>query len=285
MFSITPSDEGRPITDFTHQLAYDDLEKDARSVLRDLAPQEREAESKAGRWYLMRLRPYRTLDDKIDGVVVTFVDVTDRRRTEQRLRHLTAELDHRVKNILTRVAVMIDRSYERTETVDELANTLKRRINSMAETHALLSRTQWQGANLREICRGELGLYQQGENISVSAPDVMLNAHAAQAFSMVLHELTTNAVKYGALSKPGGRVSLKFDVERKDGADETLRMRWAESGGPSASEPRRRGYGLQTIEELLPFELDAQARVEFKSSGLEAEFETPAASALAAGDM
>jgi len=86
LFSITPADEGRPISDFAHRLAYDDLIKDARAVLTDLAPLRREVQSRSGRWYEMRLRPYRTLDDKIDGVVITFLDVTDRRGVEQALR-------------------------------------------------------------------------------------------------------------------------------------------------------------------------------------------------------
>ena len=86
LFSIKPSDEGRPITDFAHQLEYGDLIKDARAVITDLAPVRREIRSRAGRWFEVRLRPYRTVDDKIDGVVVTFVDVTERRQTEEALR-------------------------------------------------------------------------------------------------------------------------------------------------------------------------------------------------------
>src|SRR5262245_39926330 len=85
LFSVTPTDEGRPITDFAHQLEYDDLMKDVRTVLSDLAPIRREVKSRAGKWYDMRLRPYRTVDDKIDGVVITFVDFSDRRQVEDAL--------------------------------------------------------------------------------------------------------------------------------------------------------------------------------------------------------
>src|SRR5262245_18072102 len=86
LFSITPADEGRPITDFAHQLQYQDLTRDARAVLTDLTPVRREVHSHADRWYDVRMRPYRTVDDKIDGVVITFVDVTDRRAVEEALR-------------------------------------------------------------------------------------------------------------------------------------------------------------------------------------------------------
>jgi two-component system CheB/CheR fusion protein len=92
LFSITPSDEGRPITDFANQLSYDDLIKDARAVLADLAPIRREVKSRSGKWYDVRLRPYRTVEDKIDGVVITFVDVSDRRQVEEALRVSEREL-------------------------------------------------------------------------------------------------------------------------------------------------------------------------------------------------
>jgi two-component system, chemotaxis family, CheB/CheR fusion protein len=92
LFSVTPTDEGRPITDFAHQLEYDDLIKDARAVLSDLAPIRRELKSRNGKWYDMRLRPYRTVDDKIDGVVITFVDVSDRRQVEDALRESERKL-------------------------------------------------------------------------------------------------------------------------------------------------------------------------------------------------
>ncbi|HSC12676.1 MAG TPA: PAS domain-containing protein, partial [Rhodanobacteraceae bacterium] len=86
LFSITPNDEGRPITDFAHKLEYDDLIKDARTVLADLTPARREIRSRTGQWYDLRIRPYRTVDNKIDGVVITFVDITERRQVEEALR-------------------------------------------------------------------------------------------------------------------------------------------------------------------------------------------------------
>jgi two-component system CheB/CheR fusion protein len=98
LFSITTSDEGRPITDFSHQLEYNDLIKDARTVLGNLTPLRREVRSRKGRWYELRMRPYRTVDDKIDGVVITFVDVTDRKSMEDRLKLLLDETAKRTRN-------------------------------------------------------------------------------------------------------------------------------------------------------------------------------------------
>jgi two-component system CheB/CheR fusion protein len=92
LFSITPTDEGRPITDFAHQLEYDELIKDARAVLADLAPIRREVKSRTGKWYDVRMRPYRTVEDKIDGVVITFVDISDHRLVEEQLRESERQL-------------------------------------------------------------------------------------------------------------------------------------------------------------------------------------------------
>src|SRR5437764_10862899 len=97
LFSITSTDEGRPITDFAHQLEYDDLVKDARTVLSELAPIRREVKSRTGKWYDLRLRPYRTVDEKIDGVIITFLDVTDRRETQDALHESQREVK-RLKN-------------------------------------------------------------------------------------------------------------------------------------------------------------------------------------------
>jgi two-component system CheB/CheR fusion protein len=275
LFNITPTDEGRPITDFTHRLNYEGLAEDALTVLKHLAPLEREAESKTGNWYLMRLRPYRTIEDKIDGVVVTFVDVTERRSSEQRLRLLTAELDHRVKNILARVSVLVDRSEENAKSATDLASTLRRRIQSMADTHALLSRSQWSGASLKKLCAKELEPYVPGASALVSGDDVILSPAAAQAYSMVIHELTTNATKYGALSKTGGRVAVEIST-RSAGDGVHVVLLWREMGGPAVTRPARRGFGLSIIEESLAYELSAKVSIDFPATGLVVRIDAPA---------
>src|SRR5262245_21259714 len=106
LFSVTPADEGRPITDFSHQLEYTDLIKDARTVLADLAQIRREVRSDADRWFEVCLRRYCSVDGRIDGVVITLADITERKRVEQYQQLLVAELDHRVKNVLAEVAVV-----------------------------------------------------------------------------------------------------------------------------------------------------------------------------------
>lgn len=272
LFRVTTSDEGRPIKDFTHKLRYAELEADARAVLKDLAPIEREVESEEGRWFLTRLRPYRTVDDRIDGVVLTFVDVTERKTTEHRLRTLTAELDHRVKNVLARVLALGQLSQARAGNDSPIA-VLAGRIRSMAQAHALLSQTQWSGSRLDEIIALELEPYQASGNISISGPPVALNPEATQALTMVLHELTTNAAKYGALSVPEGRVNVRFWTQPEP--TPTLFVQWRESGGPKVVPPKQTSYGASIICNSLAHEFDAKAELSFKDSGVVCDISVP----------
>jgi two-component system CheB/CheR fusion protein len=270
LFSVTPSDEGRPITDFTHRLKYTSLEADARAVLKDLAPIEREVESEPGRWFLMRLRPYRTLDDRIDGVVATFVDVTERKLSEQRLQTLTAELDHRVKNVLARVLALARITRAGGRPAERSLEVFEKRIQSMAQTHELLSHGKWSGARLERICEVELAPYRTGDNISISGPSIMLNPDGAQAVTLVLHELTTNAAKHGALTTPKGKVSIAISS-----SGDTLSLLWQESGGPKVSPPAQLSYGANVIKNLVKHELGGNAELEFNAAGVRCRIKLP----------
>lgn len=270
LFSVTPSDEGRSITDFTHRLSYAELEADARAVLKDLAPREREVESEQGRWFLTRLRPYRTLDDRIDGVVVTFVDVTERRASERRLQALSDELDHRVKNVLSRVLALLQIWKTGSATPADALTALESRIRIMARTHALLSQAKWGGVGLEEIVAGELDPYKNLGNVSISGASVQLNPEAAQTITMVVHELATNAAKYGALAAPNGKVQVTITT-----ADNALKMIWQESGGPPVSAPAHASYGLNIIQTAVVREFGGAVDLGFEPAGLRCEISAP----------
>ncbi len=181
-------------------------------------------------------------------------DITERKRAEERQDMLIAEFDHRVKNILARVAVVAMYTREGSRSMDEFIQTLDGRIQSMATAHSLLSQSRWNGAGLTELVRHQLAPYATAANMSVSGPDVMLTAAATQAVAMVLHELVTNAAKYGALSSPNGRVSVRWDPAA-DGSGATLTIAWQETGGPSISPSLQSGYGTSLIRDLIPHEL------------------------------
>jgi PAS domain S-box-containing protein len=138
-------------------------------------------------------------------------DITRRKRNEEHRQRLVAELDHRVKNILARVAVVALSTSQRSNSMQEFVKALDGRIRSMADAHDLLSRSRWQGANLADLVRLQLAPYTSNTNTTIAGPDITLTAETTQALAMVLQELVTNALKYGALSNPDGRLSVNWN--------------------------------------------------------------------------
>src|SRR5262249_12731804 len=163
LFNVATGDEGRPIGDFTHRLEYAELAADAKRVLANLTSVERTIRSQPGRWYLMRMRPYRTLDDKIEGVVVTFVDVTERQEAEakweNRQKCLLGELSHRMKNLLGVVQSIVAQSLRAGGTSQEVQDSVSSRLLALSKTHDLLVGHEWSGADLRAIAREQLAAY------------------------------------------------------------------------------------------------------------------------------
>jgi PAS domain S-box-containing protein len=192
-------------------------------------------------------------------------DITERKRAEERQDMLIAEFDHRVKNILARVAVVAMYTRQGSRSMDEFIQTLDGRIQSMATAHSLLSQSRWNGAGLTDLVRHQLAPYATDANTTVSGPDVMLTAAATQAVAMVLHELVTNAAKYGALSSPAGRVSVQWD--RVDGATK-LSLAWRETGGPPLPASAQSGYGTSLIRDLIPHELGGTVDLEMAPEGV-----------------
>jgi two-component sensor histidine kinase len=183
------------------------------------------------------------------------LDITERKRAEERQNVLMAELDHRVKNVLARVAVVAMSTRQGSSSMDEFVRTLDGRIQSMATAHSLLSQSRWHGVNLPDLVRNQLAPYATDANMTISGADVTLSAAATQAVAMVLHELVTNAAKYGALSTPAGRVSVSWDSQPNDNAAASLIIVWQETGGPPIASPVPLGYGTSLIRGLIPHEL------------------------------
>jgi two-component system CheB/CheR fusion protein len=280
LFSITQTDEGRPITDFAHQLEYDDLVKDAHAVLADLAPVRREIRSRKGRWYEMRLRPYRTIDDKIDGVVITFFDISERHKVEQALREgearqrlLLSELTHRVRNILAVIQAIARHTLSADQQNKALIDRFEGRLSALANTHTLLVQSDWTGADLAELARQELAAYkpQRPDRLRIEGEPVLLSADMATPFGLVLHELATNAAKHGALSNRKGNVAVTWGLSRRNNVT-TLRFEWKESGGPAMREPASPGFGSTLIESAIP---GGQVKREFRGDGLLYVIEVP----------
>jgi two-component sensor histidine kinase/PAS domain-containing protein len=183
------------------------------------------------------------------------LDITERKRAEERQSALIAELDHRVKNVLASVAVVASATRQGSSSMDQYVRTLDGRIQSMASAHSLLSQSRWRGVGLADLVRNQLAPYATGTNTTINGDNVTLSVAATQAVAMVLHELATNAAKYGALSAPGGRVSVRWSGQSNEIAAAGLNIVWQESGGPPIAAPIRSGYGTSLIRELIPHEL------------------------------
>jgi PAS domain S-box-containing protein len=207
------------------------------------------------RWIEARAFVSYDRDGCAERVVGINIDVTERKRAEEQKSLLVAELDHRVKNVLANVAVVAKRTSERSGSTDDFIDALEHRLQSMGEAHALLSRSRWQSVSLADLIARELGPYASAGNMVVEGPYVGLTAAATQAMAMVLHELATNAAKYGALSTPQGRVSVRWDVRQSGVMPSALRLEWHEAGGVAVTVPAQTGYGTSVIRNLVPYEL------------------------------
>lgn len=391
IFNVREGDEGRPISDIVTHLSRDGLGQDVRTVLRTLVPSEREVTVvEGGMSYLMQIRPYRDLNKVIDGAVITFIDLSERKRHEQARSRLAAivesshdaiishdldglvtswndgaahlfdiqagaavgrampsllkealpwewlriramlqageqlptfecagtsrtgrtietsvtispvregggsicgisvvardiserktaerkatlllgELDHRVKNILAIVSAVISQTLKTTTTPEAFAIEVGGRVQAIAKAHSLLTQSGLGEVSLHVILRTELAPYDRGEgNLVISGPDVALTPKAALALAMALHELASNAAKYGALSTVSGRLTIRWTATG-DGGGRTLTLAWTETGGPAVSPPTRRGFGTTLIERSLTHEIDAEVTREFLVDGL-----------------
>ena len=206
-------------------------------------------------------------------VGVTF-DITERKRGEEHLRTLNAELDHRVKNVLATVSAIITQTPKSGISLADFVAGFDGRIKSLARTHELLSHNHWHDVSLAEVVRREIAPYAAG-NATILGPGVTLKAAAAQAVASVLHELATNAAKHGAFSGSSGRLFVGW-CWLDNGSHGRLAIQWQESGGPAVSIPSQTGFGISVIRELIPFELGGIVDLTFASDGLQCRLEIPA---------
>jgi two-component sensor histidine kinase len=196
------------------------------------------------------------------------------KRSEQYQRLLIAELDHRVKNVLAQVAGVASSTREGSRSLDSFLLSLGGRIQSMAAVHTLLSETSWQSVGLDALVRRELAPYTTGTNVKISGTDVMLAASETQALAKVLHELATNAAKYGALSIPRGEVSVSWD-RKPNGQEATLILEWRELAGPPVASKVPSSYGTDLIRNLIPHELGGRVDLVFAKEGVNCLIEFP----------
>jgi PAS domain S-box-containing protein len=207
-------------------------------------------------------------------VVGVSIDVTERKRAEEHQRILVAELDHRVKNALATVSSVISHTAVGSRSVANFVAALDGRIRSMATTQELLSSGRWQGISLTELIWHELAPYATRHNNQISGPEVVLRPEAGQAMAMVLHELATNAAKYGALATNEGSVSIRWDL-RLNGHPLRLVLEWQEIGGPPVVATGKPSYGTNTICDLIPYEFGGTVDLVLAPDGVRCHLELP----------
>jgi two-component system, chemotaxis family, CheB/CheR fusion protein len=272
LFNLIPGDQGRPLTDLVSRVAYPDLENDIRAVFGGEMI-ERAVSLVGGKGhFLARILPYRTTGNMIDGVLLTFVDITGVVAAEDQLKVLAAELSHRVKNTLAVVSSIA----ERTLPDGQLKTDLIGRFHSLGHTHDVLSEAGWTEAGLRDLIMAELAPHVAGSspNTTVNGPPVMLKPQAALFLALVIHELSTNAAKYGSLSVADGSVEVAWGIT--DGGPQRLELSWTERGGPRIDDLPSRGFGSELIERGIRFELEGEAKLDTSTGALHCTIVIPA---------
>ncbi len=272
LLGIGPGGEGRPVADLARNLDYPELASDAQAVLNEAQIVEREIGAN-GSWYLTRLYPYRTMDGSMEGVVCTFVDIASRIKSEEalkaseaRLRLLLSELSHRVKNTLAVVQSMARQSFRGNVSRKQGLEAFSNRLRALAEAHNALASGEWRRADLRELAERQLRAYVKagGETVVMEGPAVSIPPDIANPLALVLHELATNALKYGALSLPAGVLRLEWDFAQ-GAAGRVLQLTWRESGGPAVMPPSKEGFGSWLIQFGLP---EAEVSLTYAEDGV-----------------
>jgi len=218
------------------------------------------------------------------GSIVTLTDMTERKRAEEQQITMVAELNHRVKNILAIVQSVAAQTMRSSSTLENFADAFTGRLRALAVAHDILTETRWIGVGLNELLAAVLAPYRTPEDprISTIGPAILLPARAVVPLSMVLHELTTNAVKYGALSTRRGRIGITWQVSGD--TEKSVELLWREQGGPAVKAAAAGGFGTTLIDHLIRHDLDGSTQVDFDPGGVRWTLAFPVRGPAAAGD-
>src|SRR5215467_8293721 len=220
----------------------------------------------------LTVSPLRDRSGKVVGASKVGRDISERKRAEKLQRVLTDELSHRVKNTLATVHAIASQSLARSKSPADFVSGFSGRLQALANAHTLLTRTQMQGADVMTLVNEQVVIGAAGDRISCSGPLLMLDSQASAHLALVLHELATNARKYGALSVPGGRLSVTWEMRTNGGC--SLFLSWKESDGPEVSAPRAHGFGRALIEETVR-SYGGHVSVHYHRDGLTCEIDLP----------
>jgi PAS domain S-box-containing protein len=218
----------------------------------------------------LTISPIKNAQGTIIGASKIARDITQRKRAEAQIAMLAREAEHRVKNVLATVQATVHLT--QADTPEQLKEAIEGRIQALANVHALFVKSRWTGAELRSLVEQEILPYSQGKDsrVEVNGAPLFLETTTAQTIAVAVHELITNAAKYGGLSVPQGRVRIEWSHK----AGEHLTLRWTESGGPPVSPPTRKGFGTRVMEAMVKTQINGEIRFDWRPEGLVCEITT-----------
>jgi PAS domain S-box-containing protein len=219
----------------------------------------------------LTISPVRNSAGKIIGASKIARDITQRKHSEQQIAILAREAEHRAKNVLATVQATVHLT--QSDTPDGLKQAIQGRIQALANVHRLFVESRWKGAEIQSLVKDELAAYAEAKEtrVQIEGPKILLEPNTAQAIAVTLHELATNAAKYGALSTPAGRVR----VEWSHAPDGRLVLRWTEAGGPPVMPPTRQGFGTRVMGGMIRGQLKGEMRFDWRAEGLACEITLP----------
>ncbi|MET0530110.1 MAG: HWE histidine kinase domain-containing protein [Microvirga sp.] len=229
------------------------------------------------RWINSRGRVSFDEEGKPVSFVGIFQDITERKQAEDQQRFFLDELNHRVKNTLATVQSIASQTLRSTKDTMQFKEAFEGRLLALSKTHNLLTRKSWREADLREIVEQELAPYRKSgdRRVAIEGSKVNLPSRYAINFGLVLHELVTNAAKYGALSMPSGHLDVSWSVVPSEDRPPQLRFHWTESGGPPVSPPKRQGFGSRLIKRSIEGELEGYMVLKFAITGVSYDISVP----------
>ncbi|MBC9883667.1 GAF domain-containing protein [Bradyrhizobium sp. INPA01-394B] len=226
-------------------------------------------------WSAADIRIAESLRVTLLEVILQLSDLAarERRGAQERQELMIAELNHRVRNILSLVRALVAQSKDTATSVDEFASVLGGRIQALARAHDQITNLNWAPVALRTLLESEAGAYlgSRADRVKIDGPDVALDPKAFATLALVVHEMMTNSAKYGALADSTGQVEVVWRVD----PNSSLEIEWKESGGPPVQPPSRRGFGTTIIERSVPFDLKGEAEIRFDLLGVQARFVIP----------
>lgn len=271
---ILPADSGAEIIALKREAIATGQPKRAEFALTD---------GPGARWHDLHVEPLRNDTGSIVGLTGAMVDVTERKEADAHLRLLLRELTHRSKNLLAVIQAMARQTARHAGSIDAFLAQFGARLQALAASHDLLIRENWYGASLGELVRSQIAVYiERGAGqIAFEGPEVALKPEAAQNLGLALHELAVNAAQFGALSVPGGRVSISWGRDGT-GDDNSVALDWREQFGPKVKARRKRGFGSMVIERNLVRALEAKVNLDFDPDGVRCHIVIPASQIVAA---